>query len=449
MIIGIPSFVENILQRLSDNGYEAYLVGGCIRDILMGRSPKDWDITTSAMPDEVFKAFYDKSVVATGERYGTVTVIYPEGKAEVTTFRSEGAYSDGRHPDWVRFERTIEEDLSRRDFTINAIAWNRGKGLIDPFGGIKDIGQGLIRTVGNPEDRFREDGLRMIRAVRFAANLDFGIDKLTLTAVEQLAGMIPMISAERVRQELFKILIGPNPSYGIKTMLETGMIKFVLPEILATVGFEQNNPHHDKDVFEHTLCVLEQTPDILHIRLAALFHDAGKPYSYTLDDKGIGHFYGHNEKGAEIAVKALKRLRCSNKIIKQVALLVDYHMRHYGSNERSKLKRLISEVGKENIFDLLSLQKADAMCKKKQKLIAAAAEMESTVRDIIAKNEPVNIEDLAINGDDLKHIGFKPGVQMGQILNGLLDCVIEEPGLNKKESLIHIAQTKCAGQITD
>lgn len=440
MEISIPYFAEDILDRLYAHGYEAYLVGGCMRDILMDRSPKDWDITTSALPHEVSQIFSDKRVISTGEKYGTVTVIYGGGKAEVTTFRSEGAYSDGRHPDWVRFEKTIEEDLSRRDFTINSLAWNNIKGIIDPFKGREDIRKGLIRAVGNPRDRFIEDGLRMLRAVRFAANMNFHIDGTTLTAIKELAGMIKLVSTERVREELFKILIGPDPAYGMNILLDTGLVRFVLPEILPTVGFEQNNPHHDKDVFRHTLCVLEQTPDILHIRLAALFHDAGKPYSYTLDDEGVGHFYGHNAKGVDIAAGALRRLKCSNKVIRQVLLLVDNHMEYYKKNERIEMKRLIREVGKENINDLLSLQKADAMCKKKRRLIANAIEMENTVREILSNKEPINMEDLEINGEDLKELGFEQGIRMGRILNELLDSVIEKPELNKKEILIQMAR---------
>ncbi|MDD2480932.1 MAG: HD domain-containing protein [Lutispora sp.] len=439
MKIDIPHFVEDVLNRLSDNGYETYLVGGCIRDILMGKPPKDWDITTSALPHEILEVFIDRKVVNTGAKYGTVTVILKEGKVEVTTFRSEGAYSDGRHPDWVYFEKTIEADLSRRDFTINSIAFNNAKGLVDLFGGIEDINKGLIRTVGNSSDRFIEDGLRMIRAVRFAANLNFNIHDETLAAMQQLAEKIKTISAERVRDEFFQVIAGANPTYGMNLLLEAGLTPFVLPEILPIVGFEQNNPYHDKDVFKHTLCVLEQTPNVLHIRLAALFHDIGKPYSYTLDDEGIGHFYGHNAKGVEIAIDALKRLRCPNKLIKQVTLLVDYHMKYYKKNQKTELKRLIGEIGRENISDLLILQKADAMCKKKLRLIANAVEMETAVEEIFHQKEPIFIEELAISGDDLKQLGLEQGVIIGKVLDELLNIVLEKPELNEKDTLMEIA----------
>lgn len=442
MKFDIPHYVRGILSRLTENGYEAYIVGGCIRDILLKKQPKDWDVATSALPDEVMRIFNDRTVVSTGEKFGTVTVVGDGGKVEVTTFRSEGTYSDGRHPDWVSFGDNIVDDLSRRDFTINSMAWNPVKGMIDPFNGAEDVKNGIIRAVGNPHHRFSEDGLRMMRAVRFASTLDFKIDDETMEAIKNLAKTIENISMERVREELFKIIEGQHPAYGMNLLLETGLMNFVFPEVLMIIGFQQNNPYHNMDVFQHTMCVLEQTPDILHIRLAALFHDIGKPYCYTEDDDGIGHFYGHNEKSVEIAQQTLKRLKSSNKLINKVTLLVGHHMRYYKYNEREKIKRLIGEIGKENIFDLLSLQKADAMCKRKPDLYDSALEMENTVKDIINNNEPIYIKDLAINGEDLIKSGIKPGVELGKILNELLDMVIEKPELNKRDTLLEIALNK-------
>lgn len=442
MKFNVPQFVMSVMNRLLDNGYEAYIVGGCIRDILLDKNPEDWDIATSALPVKVKEIFCDKKVISTGEKYGTVTVMGEEGKVEVTTFRSEGAYTDGRHPDWVAFRDSIVDDLSRRDFTINSIAWNHVKGLVDPFGGMEDLDKGVIRAVGNPQDRFSEDALRMIRAVRFASNLDFVIEDETFKAIKVLAGTIEIISIERIREELFKILVGPNPSYGMNLLLNTGLMEFVLPELVETVDFRQNNPYHNMDVFRHIVCVLEKCPPFLPIRLAALFHDIGKPYCYTEDDEGIGHFYGHDEKSVEIAIKALKRLKSSNKLIDKVSQLVEYHMKYYKSNQRDKIKKLIGEIGKDNIFDLLSLQKADAMCKNKPELIDNALEMEKTVEDIISKNEPIDMKDLAINGEDLIKAGFNPGAEMGKMLNELLEIVLKNPELNNKETLLEIAVKK-------
>jgi len=442
MRFDIPHFVGGILRRLTDNGYEAYIVGGCIRDILLKKQPKDWDVATSALPDEVMRIFSDRTVVNTGEKFGTVTVVGDDGKVEVTTFRSEGTYSDGRHPDWVSFGDNIEDDLSRRDFTINSMAWNPVKGMIDPFNGVGDLNNGIIRAVGNPLHRFSEDGLRMMRAVRFASTLDFTIDDETMAAIKKLAGNIENISMERIREEFFKIIEGQHPAYGMNLLLDTGLMGFVFPEILMTVGLQQNNPYHNMDVFQHTMCVLEKTPDVLHIRLAALFHDIGKPCCYTEDADGIGHFYGHDKKSVEIAQQTLKRLKSSNKIIQKVSLLVEHHMRYYKHNERDRIKRLIRDLGEENIFDLLSLQRADAMCKSKPYLLDNALEMENAVKDIINNNEPIYIKDLAVNGEDLIKIGFRPGVELGKILNELLDIVIKEPDLNKKETLLEIVSNK-------
>lgn len=442
MRFDIPHFVGGILRRLTDNGYEAYIVGGCIRDILLKKQPKDWDVATSALPDEVMRIFSDRTVVNTGEKFGTVTVVGDDGKVEVTTFRSEGTYSDGRHPDWVSFGDNIEDDLSRRDFTINSMAWNPVKGMIDPFNGVGDLNNGIIRAVGNPLHRFSEDGLRMMRAVRFASTLDFTIDDETMAAIKKLAGNIENISMERIREEFFKIIEGQHPAYGMNLLLDTGLMGFVFPEILMTVGLQQNNPYHNMDVFQHTMCVLEKTPDVLHIRLAALFHDIGKPCCYTEDADGIGHFYGHDKKSVEIAQQTLKRLKSSNKIIQKVSLLVEHHMRYYKHNERDRIKRLIRDLGEENIFDLLSLQRADAMCKSKPYLLDNALEMENAVKDIINNNEPIYIKDLAVNGEDLIKIGFRPGVELGKILNELLDMVIEKPELNKRDTLLEIALNK-------
>ena len=444
MHIAIPSHVEELIERLLYNGYDAYIVGGSIRNILMGKRPIDWDIASSAEPNEVIKVFLDKKVIKSGEKYGTVTIICQEGNVEVTTFRSEGGYSDGRHPDWVHYEKNIKRDLSRRDFTINAIAYNKKDGLIDPFGGVEDIIKKRICAVGNPEDRFLEDGLRMIRAVRFSSILDFEIEENTLNAIRKLAEKIKQVSSERIRDELFKILCNPKPSKGMKLLSETGLIKYMLPEIALTVGFDQNNPNHDRDVFQHILCVLDKTPNLIHIRLAALFHDAGKPYCYSTDEDGIGHFYGHSDKSSEIASKALLRLKCSNNLIKKVEMLVENHMSYFGITDKVRLKKLISSIGKDNIFDLISLQKADVMCKKNRVLGNRILIMEDTIKKIINNKEPICLNDLAIDGNEIKNMGFDEGVLIGKILEDLLEEVLKHPELNRKDLLIEIVKDRWA-----
>lgn len=420
MEIPIPHYVERVMNGLIDKGYDTYLVGGSVRDILMNKNPMDWDIASSAEPNEVKKAFENDKVVDTGERYGTVTVICEEGKVEVTTFRSEGGYSDGRHPDWVHFEKNIEKDLSRRDFTVNAIAYNKNHGFIDPFGGAEDICRGNIRAVGNPEDRFLEDGLRMIRAIRFSTNLSFEIEENTINAIKKLAPKIKLVSTERIRDELFKILTVTYPSKGMRLLLETGLIKYILPEIALDINFEHNKPNSGIDMFEHTSCVLDKVPNLIHIRLAALFHNGGKPF----------------------ASKALLHLKCPNSLTKKVETLVENYRSYYGIIDKIKLKKFIRSIGEENIFDLLSLQKADAICEGNRELQYKILSIENIVKEILDNNEPIYLHDLDIDGNDIKSMGFYEGEIIGRILEDLMEEVLICPELNQKEMLIKIIGRK-------
>lgn len=442
MCISIPNYVERVIDRLLDKGYDAYIVGGSIRNILMDKQPTDWDIASSAEPHEVIKVFPYEKVIKTGEKYGTVTIICQGGRVEVTTFRSEGGYRDGRHPDWVHFEKNIERDLSRRDFTINAVAYNKKRGIIDPFDGVGDIIRKRICAVGNPEERFLEDGLRMIRAVRFSTILAFEIEESTFNAIKKLAEKIKQVSTERIRDELFKILSAPNPSRGMELLLETGLIKYILPEITLAVDFDQNNPNHDRNVFEHILCVLDKTPNVIHVRLAALFHDAGKPYCYSTGEDGIGHFYGHSDKGSQIASKTLLHLKCPNNLIKKVETLVDNHMSYFFMTDELKVKQLIRSIGKDNIFDLLSLQKADVMCKKNREYESSILIIEKTIKKIIDNKEPVCLHDLAIDGNEIKHMGFAEGAIIGKILEDLMEEVLICPELNRKDLLMKIVKDR-------
>ena len=366
MRLDIPEYVKTVIKRLDEKGYEAYIVGGCVRDMLLGRKPKDYDVTTNASPDDIEYIFKDYKTIDIGKKFGTIIINLKEGEVEVTTYRKEGPYIDGRRPEWVSFSSSIEDDLSRRDFTINAIAYNNRKGIIDPFNGQEDISRKIIRTVGDPNQRFSEDYLRILRAVRFSSELDFNIDEDTFGAAKLNSNHITKVAMERIADEFYKILLCPKPSRGIRLMEEMGILEILLPEIMPSIGFDQKNPHHEMNVYDHILCVLDNTPPILEVRLAALFHDIGKPHTMSVDEEGVGHFYGHDKVGADIAKKVLKRFKASNLLIDQVYALVREHMNHHADFKEKGIKRLIRRLGESEIFKLTALQKADIMCSNKE-----------------------------------------------------------------------------------
>lgn len=442
MKIDIPEYVEKIMDMLEENGYEAYIVGGCVRDMILGKNPKDYDITTNALPDEVETVFKDFKTVSIGKRFGTIAICYNNKQVEVTTFRKEGKYTDGRRPEWVSFSKSIEKDLSRRDFTINAIAYNRKCGIVDPFEGQKDIYRKTIRTVGSPRERFKEDYLRILRGVRFATELKFEIEDETLKAAKLYSNNIGKVSMERIADEFFKIVTSEKPSKGIRLLESLGILDIILPEINLTIGFEQKNPHHEMDVYNHILCVLDNTPPILQVRLAALFHDIGKPHTLTIDEKGIGHFYGHDKIGANMAKKILKRFKAPNSLIEKVYVLVKEHMNHHSNFKEKGLKRLISRVGEEEIFNLLELQKADIKCSRKDSKFEHIIKREQQIRKILNNKETYKISQLKINGHDLINLGFKEGPKIKVILEYLLEQVMEDPKKNDKETLKKIAVKK-------
>ena len=442
MIFDIPTYVENIIDTLEDSGYEAYIVGGSVRDILIGREPHDYDINTNALPEETIEVFKEYKTLEIGKKFGTIVVVQNEGIVEVTTFRSDGEYVDGRRPEEVYFSKEIKDDLSRRDFTINAMAYNKKIGLIDYFDGRGYLKHKLIKTVGDPQDRFKEDYLRVIRAVRFATELEFFIEDETYKACKDYSQYLSHISIERVRDELFKILLSNYPSYGIRLLKDTGILEVILPEIMESIDFDQHNPHHDKDVFEHTLAVLDNTSPILHLRLAALFHDIGKPRTFTLDDDGIGHFYGHDKIGSDIAKEILKRLKSPNDLIDKVYTLIDKHMTQHDNFKEKGLKRLISKVGEKEIFTLLELQKADILGTNDNVDIEYLVDRENKIEEIINREEVYEKKQLAIDGNDVIELGYKQGELIGEILDYLLEEVLENPELNHKEILIDIVKDK-------
>lgn len=436
MNITIPSNVKYIIDEFYKNNYEAFMVGGCIRDALLCKVPKDYDIATSAKPEITEKLF--EKTIPTGIKHGTVTVLIDNEPYEVTTYRTEGEYKDNRRPDEVYFVSDIKEDLSRRDFTINAFAYNSREGLKDFFGGLNDLNNSLIRSVGDANKRFNEDALRMLRAIRFSTQLNFDIEENTLNAIQDNKDLIKNISAERIRDELCKILVSNNVRKGLKLLEKCGLLQIIIPEIVPSIGFDQKNIYHFEDVFNHTLSVIEKCPEDLTIRLAALLHDIGKPDVFFIDDNGNGRFFGHNTRSEKIARDILNRLRFDNKTIKAVCILVREHMNVLDNASNLAIKRLINRVSKENIYSLLALQKADILSLKDPNVaLYKVSDMKNKIDNIINSNTPLTIKDLAIDGGNLiKELQIKPGKLVGDILNHLLELILKNPELNNYDSLL-------------
>ncbi len=448
---GVPKEVVKVATALAEGGFEAYLVGGCVRDMLMGREPKDWDVATNARPEEVQKLFED-SVYEND--FGTVGVKTdsedPKLKVvEVTTYRIEGKYTDKRHPDEVKFAAKIEDDLARRDFTVNAMAMDMKEKVVDPYGGQKDLNAGIIRTVGKPEERFSEDALRLMRAVRFAVELDFAIEPATRKAIEKLAGELEMIAKERVRDELIKIIMTPRAAKGIILLEELGLLKYILPELREGLGVGQNK-HHIYEVFEHDVRALDYTAKkeySLAVRMASLLHDVGKPRS----KKGDGPdstFYQHEYIGAKMAAQALDRLRFPKDFTEQVAHLVRRHMFYYnvGDVTPAGVRRFVARVGPENIDELLKVREADRIGSGVEKAVPYK------LRHLLfmiekAKKDPILPKMLALRGEDVMELlKIKPSPRVGWVLNALLEEVLDDPALNNKEYLAKRAEElgKCS-----
>ncbi|ERI95626.1 HDIG domain protein [Clostridiales bacterium oral taxon 876 str. F0540] len=437
MKIKLTEDVSYILGTLIENGYEAYIVGGCVRDSIIKKQLKDWDITTNAKPDDILRLF--EKTIPTGIKHGTVTIVLNKNNYEVTTYRIDGDYSDNRHPDQVIFTSSLREDLSRRDFTVNALAYNDIDGLVDMFHGIDDLHSSLIKCVGDPDKRFNEDALRMLRAIRFSCQLDFNIEEETYKSISKNSYLLKNVSSERIRDEFCKMLLTSKPSRGIKMLLETRLIDYIVPELKESVGFDQKNPHHDKNVFDHIMSVLDNSEENLIVRLGALLHDIGKPRTFTIDKKGIGHFYGHNVVSAQMAEEILKRLRFDNKTMEKVIIIITEHMTAYNHMKNRTLKKFISRVGVDNLEDLFQLQIADSKGHKKDADFSPIIRRREEVKKILESGEPFTVSQLKINGNDLIALGFKPGKYIGTILNELLEKVMEKPELNNRDSLLKIA----------
>lgn len=435
MKIKLPQAVEEIIGQINDAGYEAYIVGGCVRDTLLHKEPNDWDITTSATPVQV-KAIF-KRTIDTGIQHGTVTVMKGRQGYEVTTYRIDGAYEDARHPKEVIFTPDLMEDLKRRDFTINAMAYHPDSGLVDPFDGRKDLKDHVIRCVGDPRERFSEDALRMMRAVRFAAQLDDKIEEHTLAAIRDLAPSIAKISAERIQTELVKLLISDHPER-FRTFYECGLTAYFLPEFDRMMTTVQNNPHHCYTVGEHALHSLSHIRADQSLRLAMLLHDIAKPETKTTDEGGVDHFQGHQERGSKMAEDILRRLKFDNQTIAMVKGLVASHDRRIEPNERA-VRRAIHQIGEEYFPALFEVGKADAMAqseyRRKEKL-AAIEEGFQIYRKIKEEEQCISLRSLVVNGKDLIRAGVTPGRELGMILEQMLQDVIEEPSHNTREYLM-------------
>ena len=434
MKIELPRKVVLIIKNLQRHGYDAYAVGGCVRDSILNRKPEDWDITTSAKPEQVKRIF--RRTVDTGIEHGTVTVLIGKDGFEVTTYRVDGLYEDGRHPKQVTFTSRLEEDLKRRDFTINAMAYNDDERLVDAFGGMRDLNYHLIRCVGDPKERFSEDALRILRAVRFSAQLAFPIEPETAEAIKSLAPNLEKISAERIQAELVKLLVSDHPER-IQDACELGITKVVLPEWDDMVGVKQNTPHHKYDVAAHTVHALQNVKNDKVLRLTMLFHDMGKPVMKTTDENGRDHFKGHAIASEQIAKTVMKRLKFDNDTIRKVTKLVAYHdyrMEPTGANVR----RAMHEIGVELFPYYLAVRLADT---KAQSSYERRGKLENIIqirelyRNALRNKECVTLKDLAVTGTDLINLGIAPGKELGTLLNELLDMVIEDPAWNQKGKL--------------
>ncbi len=450
------------INMLEESGFEAYVVGGSVRDLLMGRLPSDWDICTSALPNQALDCFKSYKCIPTGIRHGTITVVIERDSLEITTFRTDGTYSDGRRPDSVILGVSLIDDLSRRDFTINAIAYNPAHGTVDPFAGENDIKSGIIRAVGDPQRRFAEDALRILRAVRFASTTDFSIDPLTLAAAKGHASLLNNIAKERIWSEFCKIILGPASGDG-SNWYKNGLhrhksfennlhrsftlddfkeiITVFIPEIKGMFGFDQKNPHHIYDVWQHTLHAVEAASSDLIIKLTMFFHDIGKPHTFSIDKVGVGHFYGHAKKGVELTDIILRRLKCDTRTREDVLELI----RHHDSEiipEPKYVRKWLNRLGEERLRQLVEVKRADTIAKglREETLnwLGTLDQIEHLINDISLGDGSncYKLTDLSVNGNDLKGIGITAGREIGKTLSLLLDKVMNDELSNEKEILL-------------
>ena len=441
MTLSIPQAALGALETLEAAGYESWAVGGCVRDSLLGREPHDWDLCTAARPEETERVFAGARVLETGRKHGTVTLLTADGPLEITTFRTEGAYSDRRRPDRVEFVSDIRQDLARRDFTVNAMAWSPRRGLLDPFGGEADLRAGRIRCVGEADARFREDALRLLRALRFAARYGFTVEPETAAALRRNRALLGAVSAERVFAELTGILCASGTGEALLTFPE--VFFQILPELAPLYGFEQHRPRaHLWDVWGHTARAVDAVAPEPVLRLTMLFHDCGKPRTFTLGENGKGRFYGHPAVSAELADGALRRLRCDTLTRETVCLLVENHEMRTGHG-KNDLRRLLSRLGEENMRRLLQVRRADALAhapETRDRLLAMAAEDEALLEALLREEGRLTAGELALGGADLLALGMTPGPPVGALLRRLLERVLDGELPNDRAALLAAAR---------
>lgn len=437
----LPQQVHTALTRLEEAGFQAYLVGGAVRDYVRSGAPaKDWDITTNALPQEVERVFAAFRIIETGLRHGTVTVILDDLPLEITTYRIDGGYTDGRHPDAVMFTGELEQDLARRDFTMNALAYHPVRGVVDPFGGIADIRAGLIRCVGEPMKRFQEDGLRILRGLRFASVYEMELEENTAQALHACKDLLTGVAAERILVELTGLLCGPGAQRVLRDFSD--VLAVVLPEVVPMFGFAQHNPHHDKDVWEHTLAVVSTAPPTAVLRWAALLHDIGKPACFSIHEDGVGHFYGHAEKSTCLAEEILERLHFDTARKTAILQLVRYHDLPIPP-ERKPVLRLLRKLGEERLRQLIALHIADTTGQAEccQSRVPLYRQVEEVLDELLRESACFSLQELAVNGRDMLALGLE-GRAVGNALERCLNAVMDGAVQNERGALLDFLQTE-------
>lgn len=441
----LPNHIADVLSLLDDLGLPAWLVGGCLRDLLLGRAPKDWDFATPCPPDLVREKLKGAGVPfwETGFRHGTLTFRHRGAAYEITTFRIDGPYEDYRRPKWVEYTSSLREDLARRDFTVNALAYDRNEGLTDPFGGMEDMKNKIIRAVGQPRDRLREDALRILRGIRFAGSLGFSLDSGLASAMTDQGELLSRISPERLASELRAMLLLPSPRRALELLAETGIWKYLAPEMTDAVGFDQHSAYHHLTLYEHLIQTVENTPPELELRLAALFHDIAKPPTMTIDETGKSHYHHHELIGADMTIKIMDRLRFSHDLRDRTALLIRRHMLHLKKPDESSLRRIISDLPKprEDVLEqVLLLQKADLFASRyTERSLAAYDDFARRCRSVLDSGCPLDVTDLAVRGMELEGLGIAPP-KRATALKALLAEVLQEPGHNQRHILLQILE---------
>lgn len=443
MNIKIPQDVQSILQILEAAGFEAYVVGGCVRDSILGAEPHDWDICTNATPQQSSQCFTNNGlkVIETGIKHGTITAIFDNEQYEVTTYRVDGEYLDNRRPSEVEFVTSLREDLARRDFTINAMAYSPSAGLVDCFNGCEDLQNGVVKCVGNADDRFEEDALRIMRALRFASVFDFSIEAGTASSIVRKKSLLKNISAERLNVELCKLLTGRGAEAILNLYPE--VFGVFIPEILPMLGFEQRNPHHIYDVWQHTVKAVVSCPPNPILRLSLLFHDIGKPRCFTLDERGVGHFFGHGKISADIASAVMARLKFDNAAMAQVNELIIYHDAQLEPQSKY-IKRWLNKIGEERLRQLVEVKRADVLAQsdlERQSRVSSFERVLACIDEVIRQGQCFSLKALAVNGKDLIALGVPQGVCVGIALNKLMDMVIDSEIPNEAGALLNAAKT--------